>query len=144
MYSVYKFLDDDSITDLAVRMNTTVDELERLNGFSDFSSGDLVVVPNNDIYITYSVKNGDTIYSISKRYDQDVDTLYAINGIKEGDFVYPGQQLLIPNKNVIVYSTHDGDTVGVISDYMDVSVSDIINSNPNLVLMPDQLVVYKK
>lgn len=143
MYSVYKFLDDDSLDDLAFRMNTTVDELERLNGIKDFGVGDLIVVPNNGLYVSYTVKSGDSLYNIAKMYNQDIDVLYAINGIKKGDYIYPGQEILIPSQSSSIYSTRDGDTLSIVSEKMGVSISDIIDDNPNLYLAPDQLIVHK-
>lgn len=144
MYQVYKIIDNDTLDSLASRMNVTASELVRLNGISNFNVGDLIVVPSNDLYFSYVVKSGDSLYSISEAYDQDVDVLYAINGIKEGDYIYPNQEILIPKNDVFVYMTKDGDTLDYISNMIGVSTSDILDSNSNLSLMPDQAIVYKR
>lgn len=144
MYQVYKIINNDTLDSLASRMNVTASELVRLNGISNFNVGDLIVVPSNDLYFSYVVKSGDSLYSISEAYDQDVDVLYAINGIKEGDYIYPNQEILIPKNDVFVYMTKDGDTLDYISNMIGVSTSDILDSNSNLSLMPDQAIIYKR
>lgn len=144
MYQVYKVLDDDTLDSLALRMNTTASELVRLNGVSDFNIGDLIVVPSNDLYFSYIVKQGDSLYSIAKEYDQDIAVLYAINGIKEGDYIYPNQDILIPRQDVSVYMTKDDDTLQMVSNTIGVSMDDILKDNSSLSLMPEQIIVYKR
>ena len=96
------------------------------------------------MYFSYVVRNGDTMYDIARRYGQDVNLLYEINGIKEGDYIYSNQEILIPKSDTSVYVTRDNDTLNSISDNIGVSVSDIISDNPNLLLFPEQVIVYKR
>lgn len=144
MYQVYRIMDDDTLDSLASRMNTTSSELIRLNGFKDFNIGDLIVVPSDDLYFSYVVKSGDNLYNISKMYNQDMDILCAINGIKKGDYIYPNQEILIPRSDVSIYITNDGDTLESISSKIGSSISDIVKKNSNLVLIPEQAIVYKR
>lgn len=144
MYQVYRITDDDTLDSLALRMNTTSDELLRINGFDSFDIGDLIVVPSNDLYFSYTVKNGDNLSSIARKFNQDLDVLYAINGIKVGDFIYPNQKIFIPKQGVSIYMTKDSDTLEIISNSIGVSISDILSDNSNLSLMPDQIIVYKR
>lgn len=49
---------------------------------------------------TYTVRRGDTLVSISKRMygtQKKVEQIKNANGIEDGDHIYPGQKLLIPN-----------------------------------------------
>ena len=144
MYRVYEILDGDTFDSLALNFNTSSDELSRINGFSDFNVGDLIVVPNNDMYFTYTVKSGDTMYSIASKYDKNVRDLYLINGIKEGDFIYPNQEILIPNRDVFIYYTDNDDTLDSISNNIGIDINDIIHNNSDLVFMPGQIIVYRK
>jgi LysM repeat protein/lysophospholipase L1-like esterase len=50
---------------------------------------------------SYSVRNGDTWYAISKRTGIPVNQLKAANGIK-GDIIRPGQKIKVPQKNAYV------------------------------------------
>lgn len=43
----------------------------------------------------HTVRPGDTLYSISKRYDITLDDLYRINQFSPGEKIYPGQKLSI-------------------------------------------------
>jgi LysM repeat protein len=45
---------------------------------------------------TYIVQPGDTLFAIAARYGLNVNDLAAANGINNGYWVYPGQQLIIP------------------------------------------------
>lgn len=147
MYQVYRMVDGDTLESVANMVNCTGDELVRLNGIdeSEFISDSYIVVPkNNNMYSTYIVKSGDTLYSVSNKFDVDLDVLYAINGLDDGDFIYPNQEILIPNQEISMYFTKEGDTLNDVSDFFDTDVSDILESNPNLYLMSDQLIIYKR
>lgn len=143
MYQVYKVLSDDTFSSIADRFCVDSSELERINGFSDFSVGDMIVVPNNSMYITYIVKKGDSLYSIAKSFDQDVNVLYSINGIKEGDYIYPDEKLLIPRRGVFTYMTIDGDTINSVSGKSSIPINELISSN-DFILEPGQLIIYNK
>lgn len=144
MYQVYRVIDDDTLDSLCSRFSICSDELVRINGFDSFSSGDLIVVPDNSLYFSYVVKVGDTMFDIARKYDQSVDMLYRINGIKEGDYIYPNQEILIPKRDVSLYMTGSNDTLDGVSRSLGISVDDIIGNNSNLSLMPEQIIVYKR
>lgn len=147
VYQVYKVLDGDTLNSIAEKMNITTDEIIRLNGIdvSDFVPGNDIVLPkNDDLYFSYTVQNGDTIYSIAQKYNRDVDVLYSINGIKEYDYIYPNQELLIPRSYYSIYNVNDGDTLEDISSNLGISIDEIINKNSNLYLIPDQVIIYKR
>lgn len=146
MYQVYEIMDGDSLDSISNRFNVSDDEIFRLNGINsfDFLSGDMIVVPkNNDLYFKYIVKSGDTMYGISNMFNQDVDILYQINGIEGGDYIYPGEELLIPNSNTSFYLTKDGDTISDVFDYFNLS-NDNYNFINDVLLVGDQLIVYKR
>ncbi len=144
MYQVYKVVDGDTFESLTLDFNVSGDELFRINGFSDFNIGDLIVVPNNEMYFPYKVRSGDTMYSIASRFNQNLNDLYLINGIKEGDYIYPNQEILIPSSDVSIYYTEDGDTLNSVSNSIGVDVDDIISNNSDLLLVPEQIIVYRK
>lgn len=145
MYQVYEIMSDDTFDSLAERLGTTASELERINGISDFSIGDMIVIPNSKtMYYTYIVKPGDNLYNIARMYNQDISVLYAINGIKEGDYIYPNQEIIIPKNNVSTYFTKEGDTLATISKMTKVSPNNILKNNQNLELVPGQLIIYER
>ena len=144
MYQVYKVVDGDTFDSLALNFNVSSDELTRINGFSDFNIGDLIVVPNNEMYFPYRVRSGDTMYSIASRFNRNLNELYLINGIKEVDYIYPNQEILIPSSDVSIYYTEDGDTLNSVSNSIGMDVDDIISYNSDLLLVPEQIIVYRK
>lgn len=52
--------------------------------------------PGGQVYI---VKEGDTLYSITKKFDVPIDSIIKLNNIPRPDLIYPGQRLLIPTKS---------------------------------------------
>ena len=79
VYQVYRMVDGDTLESIADKVNCTCDELARLNGIdvSDFLSDSYIVVPKNNLYSTYTVKSGDTLYGISNMFNVDLGVLYA-------------------------------------------------------------------
>ena len=50
----------------------------------------------NEYFDYYTVVNGDTLYKVAKDNNMDVSLLAQLNGIKEEDYIYPNQVLLMP------------------------------------------------
>lgn len=46
--------------------------------------------------VNYTVRKGDTLYSLAKQYGTTVNMLARYNGIADPDLIYEGQQLRIP------------------------------------------------
>lgn len=46
--------------------------------------------------MTYTVKKGDTLSAIARKYDTTVEALVASNGIKDKNIIHVGQVLQIP------------------------------------------------
>jgi N-acetylmuramoyl-L-alanine amidase len=84
----------------------------------------------------YTVKSGDTLFLIGKRYGVSVANLKAANGLK-GDSLYKGQKLTIPtgdgnvsgSSGVSTYKVQKGDTLFLIARKFGVSVNDLKRYN---------------
>lgn len=50
--------------------------------------------------VEYLVQNGDTLYSIARRHNVDLETLMRANGVQSQREVYVGRLLMIPSPNV--------------------------------------------
>ena len=138
MYSVYEVRKNESLNDIANKLNISLEELVGLNNnVNTIKQGQLIIIPNGNQYNTYVVKKGDNLYSIAKRYNVDEKTIELLNGLKENEYIYPGQKLLIPKDNV--YVTKENDTVKKLLD------SGITLDNLyNIYLQNDQIIFYKK
>lgn len=95
-------------------------------------------------YSFYDIKKGDTLYKISKDFNVNTKLLAELNGLNLEDYIYPGQTLLIPKKEVSYYITKDGDTLYTVANVFGVKDSDIINQNKTVYLLPGQMIYFKK
>ncbi len=147
MYKIYKVNNQDSIEGIARKFNTTVDTIRDLNGKDYIVAGELIIVPNNtkeNWFDTYIVEKGDTLYSIASRYNISLIDLLNVNGLDKENYIYPGQEILVPKNNVTVIVTGKNDTINSVSNRLGVNYSDLLNQNDNILLFPDQIIVYKK
>ena len=93
-------------------------------------------------YDTYEIKKGDNLYQISKKYNVNTKLLAELNGLNIDDYIYPGQVIFIPKKNVSYYITKEGDSLNTLSDIFGVSTKDIIYQNKTIYLSPGQMIYY--
>ena len=122
----------DSLYSIARKYNTTVDVLKRLNNLTSdaLSIGQKIVVksiPSVDTN-TYVVKNGDTLYSIARKYNVTVSELKRENSLTN-NILSIGQKLKIPSENNINYIVKKGDTLYSIAKRYNTNVKDIMNLN---------------
>ena len=98
------------------------------------------------------VSEGDTLWSISNKYNIDIQDITRMNSLNKNSILKLGQQLTIGNKNIhrnieskrrtILYSVKQGDNLYKISDIFDVSVESIkeINEFETSDLIPGQII----
>ena len=138
MYSVYEVKKNGSLNDIAKKINIRLEELKNLkNNINTIKEGQLIIIPNENQYNTYVVKNGDNLYNIAKRYNVEEKTIELLNGLKENEYIYPGQKLLIPKDNV--YITKENDSV---KKLLDSGIE--LDNLYNIYLQKDQIIFYKK
>ena len=149
VYTIYQIMPGDEISTLATKFKTSIENLRRINNLPfnyDFQIGEQIIVPaNNDSnFIYYTVKKGDNIYSLSQKYNVDLEILLQINGLNKDDYIYPNEQLMIPSANIETYIVEEGDTIGIIANKLNKEVNDVINENENIYLLPGQLIISTK
>ena len=146
MYTIYTVRYGDNLELIAEVCNTTVDELKRINNIdlsNGVSMGDQIIVPNNEreVLKTYVIITGDTLYDIARRNNVDVNTILLLNGLNKDDYLYPGQEIVIPTKNNNIYITKDGDTLNSILDDNNIMIEKLMEKNKNIYLLPDQMMI---
>jgi len=98
--------------------------------------------PKNAEPIIYTVKAGDNLWNISRKYGVSVEVIISVNNLKEKDLLSLGQKLEIPaigggvsNSNqkqeptIVTYTVVKGDTLWSISQRYDVKMNSIISAN---------------
>lgn len=147
MYKTYQVLTNDTWESIANKFHTRVDSLQELNGMNMLIPGSLIVVPkvmDTDYFVTYTIKKGDNLYDIARKYRTNVDVLLNANGLEKDDYLYPGQELLIPKEGIGMYVTKDGETLVDVSKKLGTTQNDLVQDNEKIYLLPEQLIVYKK
>jgi len=92
--------------------------------------------------IVYTVKAGDNLWNISRKYGVSVEVISSVNNLKEKDLLSLGQKIEIPaigggvsNSNqkqeptIVIYTVVKGDTLWSISQRYDVKMISIISTN---------------
>ena len=98
----------DTLYGIARKFGTTVPKLAEANRLSNVNLiriGQVLTIPGATTTtpppaspIVYTVKKGDTLYSIAKRYGVTVQTIVDTNNISNASLIYVGQRLTIPRK----------------------------------------------
>ena len=103
MFMKYRLKYGESLNDVANLFNTNKEYLKEINNiyFDDMvREGMDIVVPKNseNYYNTYIIEKGDSLYKIARKYNINPELLSSMNGLDEDDYIYPGQEILIPKK----------------------------------------------
>ena len=155
MYTVKK---GDTLYSIAKLYNTTADNIKKLNYLTSNTLyiGQVLRIPETytkqeDMYIpefvNYTVKKGDSLYSIAKAFNTSVDMLMQDNGLINNNLKV-GQNLKIRsvnqvieecfgeeyvpvanNENIISYIVKKGDSLYSIAKSYNTTVNDIIKLN---------------
>lgn len=147
-YIRYTIQKGDTLSEIAQRYNTTVNELVRLNNIRNpnmIYANETLLIPtknnsistgsddkNNTIYI---VQRGDTLYSIAKRFNTTVQNIVNNNGISNPNLIYPGQSLIIAKSTANIqtkymsYRIKRGDTLWGIANKYNTTVNELAYIN---------------
>lgn len=157
MYETYTVKPGDTLYGISNQFGVTVTELAELNGIkgSNLPVGTVLRIPNKsgvnpDNMFMYTVKPGDSLYSIARKYNTTVQDIINLNYLKNNNLSV-GQVIRIPENyfkpdemtmpNYISYTVKPGDTLYSIAANNGVSVDTIISDNvlPNNSLSVGQI-----
>jgi membrane-bound lytic murein transglycosylase D len=175
----HKVKNGDSLIKLAKQYHTTVNVIQQVNEMNGnmIRVGDFLLVPvalkSLDQYslsqdqrlattqskkrggskLTHKVKNGDTMWDLSRKFDVNVRSLAKWNGMAPTDTLHPGKNLVIWVNQVsdqqrkdavmrsLTYTVRKGDSLARIASKFKVKIDDIQRwnqINPNRYLQPGQ------
>ncbi len=138
--NVYVVKKGDTLYSIAAANNTTVDELKKVNNLTSniLSTGQLLKIPSALLpETTYTVKKGDSLYSIATKYNTTVDELKRINNLTSNTLSI-GQVLKLPSdkendieqeENTISYTVQKGDSLYSIARKYSTTIDKIKNLN---------------
>ena len=125
----------DSLWSIANKYNTTVNELKSLNNLSSdvLQIGQVLSVPSNSVSVgnTYTVKSGDSLWSIANKYNTTVSNLKSLNNLSS-DVLQIGQVLNVPSNSVSVgntYTVKSGDSLWNVANRYGISVAELKSLN---------------
>lgn len=95
------------------------------NFYREFSGQDDKPKINN----TYTVKKGDTLSDIAKRYNTTVQRLADLNNISNVNLIYPGEVLKFNGSGQTYYTVRSGDTLSAIAKRYNTTVYKIAKDN---------------
>lgn len=140
----------DTLYSIARKYNTTVNELIELNNLNStvLNIGqELLIkeVENNQEQDTsiYIVQKGDSLWSISKRFNTTVDNLINLNNLTTINLQI-GDKLLVPGTTEEIYIVKSGDTLWSIARTYNITVQDIKDKNnltSNLLSIGQELII---
>ena len=100
-YIIYTVQKGDTLSDIAKKYGTSYQKIASDNGIINdnliYSGQQLKIYTNStpSNQIIYTVKKGDTLSSIAKKYGTSYQKIASNNGITNPNLIYPGQQLII-------------------------------------------------
>lgn len=155
----------DTLSAIASQYGTTVQEIAQINAIQNVNliyPGQVLRIitnsnnPGSETNSTgktyYTIKKGDTLWGISRRYGVSVQNIINWNNIKNPNLIYPGQRLILYGNytalstNAIYYTVQRGDTLWKIARRYGTCPRRIarINGirNPNLIYPGQILKIY--
>ena len=132
----YKVMKGDTLYGISLKLDTTVDELKKLNNLDTdaLSIGQILKIPVKSIDTgetdIYQVMKGDTLYSIANKYGISVQELKDINDLST-DNLSIGQLLKVPSGLSFAnsYTVSPGDTLYSIAKKFNTTVSKLKETN---------------
>lgn len=152
----------ETLFSIAKQYDTTVDELRRINGMSDYDvlqsgqklnvRGGGVVRSGGGLSTSHTVQKGETLYSISKNYGTTVEDLKEINNLSSNE-IFVGQNLLIngsssysSSRQTSLHTVRTKETIFSISQQYGMTPDELRalnNLDGNLILIGQKLRVNK-
>ncbi len=148
-YVNYTVQAGDNLYSIANKFGTTVDKIKKDNNLKTdvLSIGQILIVKDNksvssveecygedfvvpEDYITYTVKSGDNLYSIARKYNTSVSEIKSLNNLSTNNLSI-GQVLKIPSTGDTYYIVQAGDSLYSIARKFDTTV-DVIKKKNNL------------
>lgn len=130
-YDAYIIQSGDTLGVIARRFNTTVADLKAANSIavgSQIFAGQVLLIPRGEARLVdvYEIQPGDTLFSISKRFNTSIGILQGLNELGDSSAIVAGQTILVPaaeDSSHEVYVVEAGDSLFSIAKRFNTVVS---------------------
>lgn len=149
MFDRYVIKVGEDLSDVANKFHTTREYLQEINNQyykEGIRAGMEIVVPKNaqKYFEFYTIREGDSLYGISRKFNINPSLLASLNGLNMEDYIYPNQEILIPKNNYSYYITAEGDTLTSIANTFGTTEQELLRENETIYILPGQLLAHKK
>lgn len=80
-------------------------------------------------YDEYIIEEGDNLTVISRKIGANLDTLVSVNKISNANRLRPGQKIIVPNRNGLLYTMKKGESIEDVTERYDVSLKRVLTFN---------------
>lgn len=160
---VYTVKKGDNLSEIATYFKTTPYQIAQANNLRDqnrISKGQKLTIPSQakkttSKTLSYTVRKGDNLWDIARRFDTTPQKIAQINGIKKSDLLRPGQKLKIKKgtstisriQKLVYHTVRSGDTLWKIARIYRVSLRKLLSwnqtKNPTRLRVGDKIKIYQ-
>lgn len=146
----------DTLWGIAKKFGVTVSAVANANNIRNpnlIYVGEVFIIPHmtsaeNSGYTLYTVRRGDTLWGISRKFGTSINSIVALNDIKNPNRIYAGEVFKIPSarsEQAVIYTVKRGDTLWGISRKFGTTVENLVKlnsvKNPNLIYVGEKLII---
>ena len=135
--NIYIVQKGDTLYQIALKYNTTVDELKKINNLTSntLSINQKITLPtkiseDTNEYDYYTIQKGDSLYQIALKYNITTNELKRINNLSS-NLLSIGQKLKVPKikESYTIYTVQKGDSLYQIAKKYNTTINDIKSLN---------------
>ncbi len=146
----------DTLWGIAKKFGVTVSAVVNANNIRNpnlIYVGEVFIIPHmtseeSSGYTLYTVRRGDTLWGISRKFGTSINSIAALNGIENPNLIYAGEVFKIPSarsEQAVIYTVKRGDTLWGISRKFGTTVENLVKlnsvKNPNLIYVGEKLII---
>lgn len=99
-YTLYAVRRGDTLWGISRKFGTSINNIVALNGIENpnlIYAGEVFKIPSarSEQAVIYTVKRGDTLWGISRKFGTTVENLVKLNSVKNPNLIYVGEKLII-------------------------------------------------